>query len=106
MVTFEYDNENSRNTTQTIGTTATKIGERLPIGTRIVIVFTNVSSGSQIITMSTGGANTASAGIPLRVGDKWVESVDSRFNPSNNEWWAISDVAGATLAVYERQKLA
>jgi hypothetical protein len=105
MVQFEYDKENSRNETKTIGTTAEKIGSRLPLGTRKVIVFTNVSTAGQIITISTGGANAANAGIPLRVGDKWVESEDNTFKPSNDEWWAIADGAGATLAIYERQKV-
>jgi len=104
MVQFEYENENSRNTISTIGTTATKIGERLPLGTRKVIVFTNVSTAGQIITISTGGANAANAGIPLRVGDKWVESEDNTFKPSGAEWWAIADGAAATLAIYERQR--
>ena len=105
MVQFEYDKENSRNTTATIGTTAVKIAERLPLGTRKVIVYTNVSTAGQIITISTGGANAANAGIPLRVGDKWTESEDNTFRPSNDEWWAISDGAAATLAIYERQRL-
>jgi len=105
MVNFEYDNENSRNTSSTIGTTAVKIAEKLPVGIRQVIVLTNVSTTGQIITISTGGANAAGAGIPLRIGDKWTESTDSGFNPTNEQIWAIADAANATLAVYERQKV-
>ena len=101
---MKYENigENNRNTTITIGTTATKICERLPLGIRKVLVIGNQSLAGQIATLGIGGAVAANNGINVLVGGKWVESIDSRFEPTNEEIWAIGTAADTILTIYER----
>lgn len=66
------------------------------------MVFTNVSTGGQTIFLSSGADAALNTGIPLKVGSSWAESIDSAFTPTNLKWSAISDLAGATLAISER----
>jgi len=100
----EYLNENSRNSVSTIGTTAVKICEKMPIGIRRIISFSNRSTTGQVVTIAIGGAAAVNQGIPLLVGSTWTESVSENFYPTNDEVWAISSGANATLSIYERIK--
>jgi len=91
-----------RSVSLTVNGSVTEVSPETGIWQRQLIVLTNISSGTQIIYLTTGQDASVGAGIPLKVGSSWCESIDSAFVPSNLRWTAISDVAGATLAVYER----
>lgn len=91
-----------RQTSLTIGTSVSEISPETGIRQRQLIVLTNVSTGGQIIYLASGQDAALNAGIPLKVGSSWAESIDSSFRPTNLRWTAISDLAGATLAVAER----
>jgi hypothetical protein len=38
----------------------------------------------------------------LNVGESWVESIESTFQPSKEPYSIVSDNAGGTVAFYER----
>jgi len=105
MVTgYEYSDENNRNTTIVVGTSAVKVCDRLPKGIRKVLSLGNESTAGQIITLGFGNATAVNNGIPMRVGGKWTEVTDSGYEVTSGEVWAISSGAGAILTIYERQK--
>ena len=92
-----------RNETQTIGTTAVIVAESvMPPNIRRAIVFTNVSTAGQVITLSWGKEATAGAGITLYPAGSWSETLDARFTPSQERIWAIADAITGTLAIHER----
>lgn len=95
-----------RNASIAVGTTPVRVSPELLQGQRSVIVLTNTSTAGQVITIQTGEqAQTAGAGIILYAGGSWSESVDSAFQPSNLEYWAVASAAAGSLAIQERIKL-
>lgn len=91
-----------RNSSLTVGTSVTEVSPETGNRQRKLIVLTNVSTGGQTIYLASGQDAALSAGIPLKVGSSWAESIDSSFTPTNLRWTAVSDLAGSTLAICER----
>jgi len=104
MTGYEYADENNRNATVTVGTTAVKVCDRLPKGIRKVLVLGNESTAGQIITLGFGNATAVNQGIPVRTGGRWTEVTDSGYETTSGEVWAIASAGSGTLTVYERQK--
>lgn len=94
-----------RNDSVTVGTTQAPITTQVKAGDRRLIVFTNRSTLGQIITLSAGEEAQLGKGITLAPNDSWVESIDNNFIPYEGRYYAISDVAGAVLAIHERSKV-
>lgn len=92
------------NTTKTIGTTSTVvlIDRQGLTNKRIAYKLQNISTGGQVITLSTGEI-VASKGAPyLSVGGYDSRTPEQR--PPQQATYAISDVAGGTLAIYEESE--
>lgn len=94
----------NRNTSLTIGTTASIVSEGIQTHNteRILITLINASTGGQVITIATGDMAENNKGVPLSIGGVYQESKDAGFTPTQKHISAISDVAGATLSVHER----
>jgi hypothetical protein len=92
----------NRNTALTIGTTQVIVSPRIPEATRKVLVLTNVSTGTQRISIGINAAAVDSTSITLYPGDSWVESIDAAFTPTTDEITAVASAASATLAIHER----
>lgn len=87
----------------TVGTSAVDILPDLTItGSRKAFVLTNVSTGGQIISLSTGGVPVANQGIVLYPGGTWSEARDPAFEPTNQKIAAIASASGGLLAYSER----
>jgi len=91
----------SRNTSQTISTTSTKV---LNEQERKFLYIRNSSSGAQIITVVLNDNLPAESlkGIVLSPGQAFVETDSESFKCWRGQVQAISDVAGATLTISER----
>lgn len=98
--------ELTRNTALTIGTSQIIVSNEISQGQRTVINLTNASTGAQVISISIDGQPTAGSGIVLYPGATWTESIDGVFKPTNKGIIAISNGAGASLAIHERINLA
>lgn len=85
----------------TIGTSISVISPAVFNGQRKVITLMNNSLGGQIISIGTLGAAKAGEGIVLNPTDRYVESADAGFRPSNEQITAISSAAGGVLAKHE-----
>lgn len=69
---------------------------------RIAYVLQNISTGGQVITISTGAPSASGASRTLSVGGSEDRTPDER--PPQDAMYAISDAAGGTLAVYEESE--
>lgn len=69
---------------------------------RISYVLQNISTGGQIITISTGAPVASKASRYLAVGGTEDRTPEQR--PPQQAIYAISDAAGATLAIYEESE--
>jgi len=89
------------NTSITVGTDPVVVLiDRLGLNSkRIAYILQNTSTGSQKITLSTGKPATAGQGRVLSVGGSEDRTPEQR--PPQMAIYAVSDVAGATLSVYE-----
>jgi len=97
--------ENVRNQNVSVGTTSALIAPLVHQGQRRLISIVNTSTAGEIVTISVDKTAVANAGIVLTAfGSSWSESVDSGFNPSNKEYYAIASAATATIAIHERIK--
>jgi len=85
-----------------VGVTSGVVSRLQPIARRVLFVLTKVSTGGQTITVSIGQDATAGNGIVLGPGGFYSESADAGFTPTNDDIYAISDLAGGLLAVSER----
>lgn len=94
--------EQYRNDALSVGTTLVTVSRQITIGLRKVIALTNVSTGTQRISLSVNGAAVDSSSIVLYPGDSWVESIDSAFIPTQAQITAIANAASGILAVHER----
>lgn len=94
--------EHIRNSAQTIGTTSLVVIPTLMKGQRTALTIINTSAAGQIISITWGGEAKALEGIVLYPGGSWSESRDVVFTPSTEQVWAISSVAGGTIAIHER----
>jgi len=92
-----------RNVQVSVGTTQIPVSAQVKEGQRQVILFTNVSTGGEVITLSLGEEAQALAGIPLTAfGSSWSETIDSAFSPSALQWYAVCSGAGGKLSIHER----
>lgn len=94
--------ENILNKATTIGTTPVLVGLSLQPGQRRLLALTNTSTGGQVISISWGKTASAGSGLVLYAGGTWVEAIGAGFIPSEMEVWAVSSLAGGTLAQMER----
>jgi hypothetical protein len=88
----------------TVGTSSTQLMPEKTTNERVVWVVVNTSTLNQIITLGINSEAVANRGIVLQPGASWVESMDSRFQPVNDQVTAISSAASGTVAVYERSR--
>ena len=84
-----------------IATTATIVSQAVFNGQRKVIVLNNNSLAGEIISIGIRNEAIANQGIVLNQGDKMVLSMDSGYDPSNEQITAVASVATATLAIHE-----
>lgn len=96
----------SRNTKLTVGVTAVEVSEDKTARTdskRIGIILINTSTGGQTITIAIDGEAVAGEGIVLSPGGYWQDNQDGiGYLPTQARITAVSDLAGATLAIQER----
>jgi len=99
MVTYQ-----NRNESVAIDTTSVQIAPLVKDLERIIITIKNTSAAGQKITIAIGLGVTAvsGAGLVLNPNESWSESIDSTFSPSYEPYNVISDIAGGTIAIYER----
>lgn len=92
------------NTTITVGTDCIVVlPDRKGIDSkRIAYILQNISTGGQIITLGTGAPVTSKGSRYLGVGGTEDRMPEQR--PPQEAIYAISDVAGATLAIYEESE--
>ena len=92
------------NTVLTVGTDAViaLIDRRGIDNKRISYILQNISTGGQKITLSTGKPAVSLQGRTLYVGGTEDRTPEQR--PPQEEIYAISDLAGATLAIYEESE--
>ncbi len=94
--------EQYRNAALSVGTTEVEVSRQITVGLRKVIVLTNVSTGTQRISLSINGNAVDSSSIVLFPYDSWIESIDSSFIPTQAQIRAIASAASGTLAIHER----
>jgi len=88
----------ARNVSLTVGTSAVQIS---PMRNRSEIVVTN--TGTTNITLSFGQpATVAGAGVFLVPYAVYFASTAQGFTVSNQELYAVSSLAGGSVAVFER----
>jgi len=87
--------------TQTIPLTAAVVSKAVFNGQRKVLSLMNTSLAGEIISIGILNQAKAGQGIVLNPGDRYVESIDAGYSPSNEQVTAIASVATATLAVHE-----
>lgn len=99
----ENREDNVRDTSASVGTSAVIVAPLLLTGTRTALTFINTSTGGQVITIKWGNqGTTTNAGIVLYPGGSWSESYDGYFVPSRLDVWAVSSAASGTLSIQER----
>jgi hypothetical protein len=86
---------------KTIPTTADVVSEAVFNGQRKVIVLTNTSVLGEVISVAINAEAKDGEGIVLQPLDRYVESLDAGFLPSNARITAIATAATATLAIHE-----
>lgn len=92
-----------RNQSVTVGTTQTQIAAQVLPEQRRFISVINTSTGGQAVTLAIGADAVAGAGIVLSPGGSYSDSADgTAYFPPHFYIQAVSDVAGATLAIVER----
>jgi len=103
MASIEYN----RNESATIGTDATVISIEKDNSNfrRKSISIINTSTGGQIVSIAIGMTATNGTGIPIGPGGNWQDSEEGNYIPTQREITAISDLAGATIAIQERTGL-
>ena len=95
--------EASRTDNVTVDVTPGKVCEaKFGGGKRTVLFLTNVSTGGQVISLAVGSEAILNKGIVLNPGGFYSESTDNRFTCTQESITAISDIAGAILAIHER----
>lgn len=99
-----FDNSLPRNVTVTVGTSNTLLSEDC-YQQRVVFVATNTSTAGQKVSISIGEQATYGNGIVLSPGGVYQDTMDGQYKPSNQQINAISDGAGATIAIQERIQL-
>jgi len=86
----------------TVGATATDLSPEKGNGRRTLLIVTNLSTGGQVVHVGIGKDATLTGAIALNPGGIYQETLDARFTPTNLRISAISDVAGASVAIHER----
>ena len=95
--------ELNRNEKQTIGTSAEVVSKLKEASMpRKSIIIMNTSAGAQVITLAIDEEAKDREGIVLYPGGLWSDTSESGYIPTQNLITAISDVAGATIAIQER----
>lgn len=90
------------NRSATVGTSPSVVADQQDSGIRTFISFINTSTGGQKVTLATDSEAKLGEGIVLSPGGFYYEDVNSVVYPSQKQYTAISDIAGATLAIQER----
>lgn len=90
-----------RNASQTIGVTSSVVSEQC-YQQRSAIIITNTSTGGQTVYISLSQEAVVGQSIPLKPGGVYSDTMDGGYKPSNLQINAISDIAGATIAIQER----
>jgi len=98
--------ENNRSKKETVGTSLVVLSEEVQAtnGERVLIRYTNTSTGGQTITLGIDAQAEDGKGIVLFPGGFHLESKDSKDHNivTQKRITAIADAAGGTLACYER----
>lgn len=89
------------NTIKTVGVTSdTVLQDREALNSkRQSVILTNTSIGGQVITLAIGEPAVSKEGIVLYPGGSWSRSPNEK--PPQFRIEAISDIAGASLSIYE-----
>ena len=95
------DNKVINSKVQTIPITAAVVSKAVFNGQRAVLALTNTSLAGEIISIGILSQAKAGEGIVLQPLDRYVESIDAGYSPSNEQITAIASVATATLAIHE-----
>lgn len=92
------------NQSQTIDTTSVVVSLEKDNSNfkRKSITIINTSTGGQKVSLAIGSEAGVAQGIPLNVGGHWHDSEDGGYKPTQRQITAISDLAGATIAIQER----
>lgn len=94
---------NTNNRSEAVGVAAVRVAEAQLTSRRSFISFINTSTGGQVITLACGQEAVAGKGFVMSPGGYYTESKDGEDSyPAQEEFTAISDLAGGTLAVVER----
>lgn len=94
-----------RQTSVSVGASATDACNEPGTSTRIMYSLVNTSTGGQIISIAFGQDAVAGQGIVLSPGDAIIDSYspgDPPYLPFQTRISAIASAAGGTLAVTER----
>lgn len=89
------------NKTVTVGTSAVEIAADLMPTQRKSIFIINTSTSSQKVSISIAGSPSSGTGVVLSPGGFLAISTNGRSFPNHQQFLAISDGAGATLAIQE-----
>jgi len=95
--------ETNRNELLTIDLTASVVSIAKEVtNPRKVIILCNTSLGVEKITICVDGEAQNGNGVVLSPGGVWQDSAEGGYTPTQKQITAISNVAGASLSVYER----
>lgn len=93
----------ARQTSVVVGTSNVLIADdHLSTTPRIEIIFTNVSTAGQVISLAAGTPAVAGTGIVLQPNQSYAASIDSAYPVYQGAWNAIASAAAGTLAIFER----
>jgi len=87
--------------TLTVGTSSVVVSRLQPIAQRKLFVLTNSSTGGQIIYISFS-KDATSSDLPIYPGGSYDEPFGGQTDASNDDIYAIANLAGGTLAITER----
>jgi len=86
----------------TVGVTPVDLSPEKGDGMRTLLIVTNLSSGGQVVYIAVGKDASTSDAIALQPFGVYQETLDARFTPTSKRISAVSNLAGATVAIHER----
>jgi hypothetical protein len=94
--------ERISNRSQTVGTTSVIVSDTQYNAERTVLFISNTSTGGQKISISVGQEAVAGQGVTIGPGGFYQDSKGENYSPTNEQINAISDLAGGTISIQER----
>lgn len=94
--------ERINNASMTIGTTSVIVSDTQYNAQRNVLFISNTSTAGQKISISVGVEAVAGKGVTIGPGGFYQDSRGEGYLPTNEQINAISDAAGGTISIQER----